>query len=283
MSNISNTSNISNVSNASNISLQNLENYKDQYTNTTTEIFSKYKGLITEYFVQCTDNIYIKNTVYYKHILRKGVETITHVFKILLLYTKNLSLTYVHCQKSLYYYVEFICQIGEDTHSFLQLNAKDASLFVYKKTIFDINNEYRKEFGSLKKTCIITKNVDSLIKIYGIYLSVILYDYDFTPENKILFIKTMNNSCNKLSQNIMNISLNISEEKYDEKLDVLHTFNDLITKYKEKHIPYSILFTKRLQKKNTTRENLENKFIMQDNDNRIKTMTPSKYINWLFS
>ena len=210
----------------STISLQNLDNYKDQYSNTTAEIFSKYKGLITEYFIQCIDSIYIKNTSYYKYILIKGVETLTHVFKFLLLYTKNLSLTYIHCQKSLYYYVEFICQIGEDTHSFLQLNAKDASLFVYKKTIFDINNEYRKEYGSLKNACIITTNVDSLTKIYSIYISNILYDYEFTSDNKLMFIKYLNNHSNKLGRNLLNISLNIDEEEYSNKLNIIHIFND---------------------------------------------------------
>ena len=36
-------------------------------------------------------------------------------------------------------------QIGEDSHTYLQLNSKDAALFVYKKTIFELDNEYRKE------------------------------------------------------------------------------------------------------------------------------------------
>ena len=72
----------------SNISLQNLDNYKSDYTHSTSEIFAKYKGLITEYFIQCIDNIYIKNTEYYKYILLKGVETLTHVFKMLL-YTQK--------------------------------------------------------------------------------------------------------------------------------------------------------------------------------------------------
>ena len=61
------------------------------------------------------------------------------------MYTKNLELTVHHCKKAFLYYVEFIGQIGDDNHTFLQLNSKDATLFVYKKTIFDINNEYKKK------------------------------------------------------------------------------------------------------------------------------------------
>ena len=60
---------------------------------------------------------------------------------------KNLDLSIHHCDKSTLYYVEFIEQIGNDTNSYLRLNSKDASLFIYKKTLFDINNEYRKQFN----------------------------------------------------------------------------------------------------------------------------------------
>ena len=59
---------------------------------------------------------------------------------MLYMYTKNLEITMHHCKKAYCYYVEFIGQIGDDNHSFLQLNSKDATLFVYKKTIFEINN-----------------------------------------------------------------------------------------------------------------------------------------------
>ena len=46
---------------------------------------------------------------------------------------KNLSLTLYHCKKSFLYYVEFISQIGDEGNSYLQLNTKDAILFIYKK------------------------------------------------------------------------------------------------------------------------------------------------------
>jgi len=131
-------------------SLHNLDNYKGAFTNSTSEICAKYFGLVTEYLIQCVETIFMQNKNYYKFIICKGIHTISHVFKLLILYTRNLDLTYHHCQKSFYYYVEFIGQIGDDNHSFLQLNSKDAALFVYKKTIFELNNEFRKDFKSYK-------------------------------------------------------------------------------------------------------------------------------------
>lgn len=128
------------------LSLQHAENYKRQLENTTTEIFVMYMGIVQEFLVQCMDSIFITDVSYYRYIILKGIETIAHVFRNLLLYTNNLNITYHHSQKAFYYYVEFIGQIGEESHSFLQLNSKDATLFVYKKTIFDIKKDFSSHY-----------------------------------------------------------------------------------------------------------------------------------------
>ena len=155
-------------------SLQNVENYKkDVYTNNTTnnnttnnnttnnnneisenhnemDIYMKYVNVINQYLLFGIETIKNQNSEYLKYILIKGLFTISHVFKMLLLFTRNLELTYYHCQKSYSYYIEFIGQIGDDAVTYLQLNSKDAVLFVYKKTIFDINNEHKKNYYETK-------------------------------------------------------------------------------------------------------------------------------------
>ena len=73
------------------------------------------------------------------------MKTIKHIFNTLILYTKNLELTTYH-KKAYLFYVEFIGQIGEDNNKGLQLNSKDATLSVYKKTIFEINNDFRQSY-----------------------------------------------------------------------------------------------------------------------------------------
>ena len=67
-----------------------------------------------------------------------------HVFRLILLYTFNLDAAYYHANRAVDYYIEFIGQIGDNNHS-LKSNSKDASLFVYKKTIFEISTDSRKE------------------------------------------------------------------------------------------------------------------------------------------
>jgi hypothetical protein len=50
-------------------------------------------------------------------------------------------LAFFHSHKSVFLYVEFICQISEADKMFLQLNSRDAMIYVYKKSIFEVNNE----------------------------------------------------------------------------------------------------------------------------------------------
>ena len=166
-------------------SLQNVENYKkDVYTNINNnnnnnsimaenhnemDTYMKYVNVINQYLLFGIETIKNKNSEYLKYILIKGLFTISHVFKMLLLFTRNLDLTYYHCQKSYSYYIEFIGQIGDDAVTYLQLNSKDAALFVYKKTIFDINHEYKKNYcetkAEEKKNKIISIFIDTYNKL----------------------------------------------------------------------------------------------------------------------
>ena len=134
--------NISNKDN--NYSLHNLENYKKNIDNDISEITEKYYILLLEYYKFIIENIKTKNANLTKFIIIRGLDTITNVFNNILYYTKNINMTYFHCQKSFYFYVEFVGQISEDEKMFLQLTSRDATTYVYKKTIFEINNERRK-------------------------------------------------------------------------------------------------------------------------------------------
>lgn len=52
-------------------------------------------------------------------------------------------------KKAYYFYIEFIEQISDNNVTFLQLSSRDAILFVYKRTIFELNNEYIKNIKEL--------------------------------------------------------------------------------------------------------------------------------------
>jgi hypothetical protein len=119
-------------------------NFNTKLTCNLSEILQKYVSLILEYTDFISEKVNIKNKKYYDYLYNRGLDTISHVFLLILFYTKNLDITYYHSQKAFYFYVEFIEQILDVQHSFLNLSSRDATMFVYKKTIYEINTEYRK-------------------------------------------------------------------------------------------------------------------------------------------
>jgi len=263
-------------------SLSNIDNYKAQLTNNSSEVFVKYLDLISEYLAHCVEAIYIRNDMYYKYIIVHGINTISHVFKLLLLYTNNLELTYYHCQKSFYYYVEFIGQIGDDNHSFLQLNSKDASLFVYKKTIFNINNDYRKEFASMVDVNVVTNNIGYLIRIHNTMISYVINDHEFVSEDRKPIINDIHNHLVKLRQHLLNLALSDSIEMYQTKLQQIMRFIDNTQKKDSTCIPYVDIFARKLRKQNISDLSLKNKLLHNEQGMKLGSMTALKYVNWLF-
>jgi len=105
------------------------------------DVVDKYIQLVVEYCIAVSKQKFVmpsSNT--FTFLILRGLETITHVFKYILLYTQNIEAACHHTQKSIYYYLEFISQITEQKNAFLQLSSKDAMTYVYKKTIYLINN-----------------------------------------------------------------------------------------------------------------------------------------------
>ena len=128
-----------------NYSLNNIENYRKTLECSLGEVTKKYGDLLIEYSNFISENIKVKNSSFSRFIVIRGLDTITNVFLYILNATKNIDLTYFHCQKSFYFYVEFVGQISDDEKTFLQLTSRDATTYVYKKTVFDINNEFKKQ------------------------------------------------------------------------------------------------------------------------------------------
>jgi hypothetical protein len=140
--------------------------FNKELNQSVPEIMEKYVSLIIEYttFIRDKNNILYKK--HYPYILARGLDTISHVFIMILFYTKNIELTYYHSQKSFYYYVEFIEQILDVQHTFLHLSSRDASIFVYKKTIYEINQEHRKETENNAHDDAQFKKINAYAQIY---------------------------------------------------------------------------------------------------------------------
>ena len=183
------------------------------------------------------------------YIIIKCIESINHIFFIILLYTKNLSLTLYHCKKSFLYYIEFISQIGEEGNSYLQLNSKDAILFIYKKSIFDINSEYRENYEISEQDNTKIKEIKKLSIIFTNFYIYMINNIVFKEDNtvkdininliKILdYLIKKNNSKNYLFEKIIKIQTfletnNVENNTYIEILKILLRRKKILSKESE--------------------------------------------------
>ena len=103
-------------------SLNNIENYRKELDSDVGDIVKKYSELLVEYYKFAIENIKIKNTHLSRFVVTRGLDTITNVFYYILYYTKNMDLTYFHCQKSFYFYIEFVGQISQDEKNVFTIN-----------------------------------------------------------------------------------------------------------------------------------------------------------------
>ena len=193
--------------------LNNSNNYKKTVIYHWKEIVDKYLEVMLEYSKSIFENIKIKKTNVSKYIVICGLDTITHVFRFLFLYTKNLNMTFYNTQRAYYYYIEFIDQISEEEISFLKLNTNDAILYVYKKTIYQINESYRKNISELKKEEQMVFDVlNEYIYMFKNIMIEFIYDNDndsnIYPETKInekiqhLYTKSLSENKNDTKKHI---------------------------------------------------------------------------------
>jgi hypothetical protein len=265
--------------NDTNYSLHNTDNFKQILDYNPTEILTKYNELLNEYLNYFIENNKIKNPNYLKFIVIRGIETITHVFNTILNYTKNLEITYLHCQKAYYYYTEFICQISEDQNIFLQLSSKDAILYVYKKTIYEINNEYKKNVVDLLSDEINKmKYVTDYIILLKTFVSIIINDEKFLNKD----------DNTKLIEQFSNLSNKIILTKIDiTNLHVIYLFFEKISNScTDFNKIYDIVLTffKKINRTNTVTVNflkIKNKLIHEECNSHLINETPEKFVNWL--
>jgi len=259
-----------------NYSLHNIDNFKNSLDLNECDIMEKYINLTCEYLIHIIENIKIKEINYTQFIILRGFETYTNVFNYLLYYTKNTDITFYHCQKTYYYYVEFIEQITDEQNTFLQLSSRDASLYVYKKTIFDINNESQKivltNENNLKKKF---DNINKYIKIFRIIFSKLINSTFFYILNK-----SKTNDLIKVCQEFCNILVN---KKYElTELNEILTYIDLFdSKMKDIHTFFQIssLFFKKLPKNLSLLNKCKEKLMSNDFDLNIENDIDN-FMNW---
>ena len=275
------------MSNSDKFSLHNMDNYNSKLNSLNNEITNEFCKIINEYLFHINDNILIQNIQYYIFIIIRGLNMLKHIFNMLLLYTKNLKLTVHHCKKAYLFYVEFIGQIGNDNHSYLQLNSKDAMLFVYKKTIFEINNEYRKQYEINNSTEeILFKYINKFTALYVEIIEYVIDNDNMKSEKKLNYIMYVQKMSSKIVNKIILSNKNVSSkieicDKYIYYKNLLQTKNIEIDECLFFNL--SNFFIKKIQNKSITEKRIYEKLYNDFSNNNLKNMSPLKFTNWLFN
>ena len=279
-----------------NYNLDDVENYKPYLEETEALLFLKYVGLIHE-LIECSSESLngIQNKQYLKHMIITGITNTSYIYSLLLLYTNNLELTIYHTQKAILYYIEFVSQIGDDTHNLLKLNTKDATLFIYKKTIFEINEEFRmcfveKEENKHKLELLEKFNdiynhiVVQMIERYQFIDTLVKIENNMTELQKILFTKAY-----KIVETLIQVPLLCSqcEISCTSKLEnikdivsivVIHSNHELIQK-NYWYLLDSII--KKCMRKTIDVDKMKHKLLNVDLDKNLKGLSTCKIVNYL--
>jgi hypothetical protein len=240
-----------------NYSLNNPDNYKKSLDCSVSIVASKYVEILMEYYKSIYSSIHLKNPTYSKYVIIRGLDTLTNVFLNILSYTKNVELTCFHCQKSFYFYVEFIEQISDDEKTFLQLTSRDATTYVYKKTIFEINQELKKPNDSEHNEKY--KKIGYYVSIFQIYLLKIINTSKLSQDKYDELVLQMKIVCDKiisLSNKIVIADLEEITDKLYNKIEDASTFFSISMQILKKSAKND--YIKNIEKKIDSDEFLEN-------------------------
>jgi len=268
------------------ILLDNINNYYEKYNFVEKDIFISYLRILNEYIKQLEKINFIKyNNIYL--FISQGLKTISNVFKIILIYSKNLDLSFNYSKKAIFYYLEYMKQIDIESN-FIKLTSTDASIFVFKKTIFLIDNEFRKNYVS--KYYHIENNV-------FLFTEIIKFNFDHLLNDFLIYndLKNIYNNIFLISSHIINISNNVSSNYINNNLLLIYQFNNIIVSINLNHYKDLLLLflSKKVYNYCNSNNNLNNiilnnlDLIHDDNinnvnfDNNFNNDFFIKYINWL--
>lgn len=181
-------------------------------------------------------------------------------------------MTYFHCQKSFYFYIEFVGQISEDEKMFLQLTSRDAATYVYKKTIFEINNDIRKSNENISEQ---SRNkietINSYIHLYKTYLQKIIYSESSEAKDRLLQFEEITAKLTALSNRI-NTGQLLSLENVTDKL--FHIIEDCKLFFDINH------FLIKKFAKSPDSIKLSHVKVYQEDFNKKLLDGPDKFVSW---
>ena len=171
--------------------------------------------------------------------------------------------------------MEFIGQIGHDNHAYLQLNSRDATLFVYKKIINEINNDHKKNIIITEEERERYKKIYDIVHCFNeLIVKIVKKEKKICYDNFLLNFKLIDKIIIKIKKNY-----NIINKK------ILIMFLDKMIYMNEENNKFMCLeiiniFVNKLIK-NKISKNFELKLSSCNNIIQIEKLSSVKYVNWL--
>ena len=198
----------------SNKRLSDEENYKTSFSLGDLDAsLLVYNRIVANFVKDIAEDFAISDLSQFIYVVEKGVETITNVYKTILLYTRNIEMAEYHTEKACVYYIEFISQLGND------INVREAVLFVFKKTIFEINNECKKRVNISAEQ--------------NVYFNILNETTEFVHKfiKSVITDRNVGETAGVLNEKILEYArkLNFSNDLTDVRLSKLNFLNSLIS------------------------------------------------------
>ena len=266
--------------------LNNINNYNKKLDVSTNIIVNKYVKIIIEYLKFIIENIKINKANIKKFIIIRGFNTITNIFNNILYYTKNIDITYFYCQKAYFFYIEFINQIFEEEKMFLQLNSKDASVYVYKKIINEINSDIKKQIEIISDET--KEKIDLVLNYIELYKTIIFKILENELENSAIInnieiVEKISNKINNMKiekQNLKILILLMDKLYLNTNITVFFEIIQVLIKKIQKNTNVTNTTTN-VTNTITIFEKIKNNLQSEDFSTYINNYSPDKFIDWI--
>jgi len=241
------------------------------------EIIDLFLILIKDFFDLINEYIDVNQLENHNLFLITGISVLRNSFEYSLIKKKDLVNAKIYCERTIYYYLEYIKQALELDE--LCLNYRNVSIFINSKILNEINenNETDSLILSLSQEKIINKNIDikKMIEEADIFINNL---FNWNNKNKINYYHELsNNHLNMLKKNFKNINtINNYISLLKEKINIADNDNTKI-------INSICNFIAINKKKNNEYLNIIKKFYINEEllKEKYEKMKLNDFINWL--
>lgn len=260
-------------------------------------IIDKYISIIKEYVDMMNETKITKETLYSVSNMFIGICTINRVFEYVMTKTKNIEKACYYSKKSSYYYLEYIEQI-HSTNLYQNLNHMDVVMFVYKKTIFDLNSP-DSAYGTMNN--ILSLNNDTFVMednvLRGLLNKIIkITNVIFYWENTDITFLERRHLCHNYLERALGHCACQNRNSIKNINIIEHAFLCIERVQEKVRIPYekyAILLNETLdyietRKKNRSEQNYDNsdlllKFIVHEDElhENFHNKTIKTFVNWM--